>query len=650
MARKKHKTSAAGAVSAGKPRKSESEVMVSPNTVPQNRISLQKWHDAYGVIPAVLALLTSVNTLWNGFAYDDPQVILRNELIKRFSNLPLIFTSSVWSFNSDSLLVAAGDTYYRPLFMTLFTVNYSVFGTTAWGWHLVNVLIHSAVTLMVFFVLRELTDRKTLAAVTAGLFAVHPVHAESVAWVSGITDPLMALFLLPAFYFYVRFRKNGRKSYMALSVALFLLALLSKETALAFPLVIACAEVFYFRDLTPVWRRVLRAGILASLFVAPTVIYFAMRYIAVGNRFIPIETRFSVGLVLATIPVVLIKYLELALIPINYSLHHYVAPEDSIWSLSFLAPLALLIGMVVAVWLARSRHLAFAGIWFLIWLLPPLAGLRSFQPQYFVQERYLYLSSMGVCLALALAIEWLAEQHPFNVSGRKAAAAVAAALLVLWSVSSINQNRVWNDTLTLLRHSVATSPSSPHAHVSLSTEYYVQGMPREAEEEARTALALEPNCLDAIINLSQFAFNRGNLELATEYMEQAKEAVREGPQRNGYLARIYHDLGLLYDEQQKPDLAESYLKRSVEILDSPKYWIALGDFYFARSRHQEALELYELAQSKTSPKYAPLHLKLGRVYDRLGHVERARDEYNKYLDLAPNAKDRNEVFRRVMQL
>jgi protein O-mannosyl-transferase len=655
MAKKKRQSSATHAVSGGNQRKTKSSAGVSLDSAnvsggSSNKFSLQKWRSAYAVIPAMLALLTSINTLWNGFAFDDTQQILRNELIKRFSNLPLIFTNSVWSFNPDSLLVAAVDSYYRPLFMALFTLNYSIFGTTAWGWHLVNALIHAAVTLMVFFVLKELTEREWLAAIAAGLFAVHPSHAESVAWISGITDPLMALFLLPVFYCYLRFRKSGRKSLMAISLALFLPALLSKETALALPLIIAYCELFYFRDLTPRWRRVVRAATLASLFAAPTAIYFVMRYIALGHKFVPTGARFGIGLVLATIPAVIVKYLELMLIPAGYNLQHYIAPVDSVLRMSFLGPLTLLVAIVVAIWLVRSRVLAFASVWFIIWLLPPLAGLRSFEPEYFVQERYLYFPSIGICLALAMGIEWLAARRLFNFSGRKTATVVAASLLILWSVVCINQNRVWSDTLRVFRHCAASNPGSTHPLTLLSTEYYVQGRRQEAEEATRKALELEPNCLDAIINLSQFAYNMGKLDSAIEYLEQARGVVGEGPQKRGYLSRIYHDLGLLYDEQKKPDLAEGCLKQSVEILPYPKNWLALGNFYFDRARYEEALGMYELTQSETSPKYALLHLKLGRTYDRLGQVERARQEYNKYLDLAPNAKDRSEVFRRLTQL
>ena len=654
MAKKKRQSSATQTVSGGKLHKTKSSVNTSFDAAvsggSSNEISPKEWRSVYAVIPPTLALLTSVNTLWNGFAFDDTQQVLRNELIKKFGNLPLIFTNSVWSFNVDSLLVASTDSYYRPLFMALFTLNYSIFGATAWGWHLVNALIHAAVTLMVFFVVKELTERKWLAAVAAGLFAVHPSHSESVAWVSGITDPLMALFLLPAFYSYLRFRKSGRKSFMVISLALFLPALLSKETALALPLVIASCELLFFRDLRGLWPRLVRATTLASLFVVPAAIYFILRHIALGHTFVPIGARFGIDLVLATTPAVIVKYLALMVIPAGYNLQHYIAPVDSVLSMSFLGPLALLAAIVAAIWLMRSRVLTFAGVWFIIWLLPPLAGLRSFEPQYFVQERYLYLPSIGICLALAVGIEWLAAHRLFTFSGTKTATAAVTSLLILWSFVYINQNGVWADTLSVFRHCAASNPGSTHPLILLSTEYYVQGMRQEAEEEMRKALELEPNCLDAMINLSQFAYNTGELNTAVEYLEQARRAVGEGPQKRGYLSRIYHDLGLLYDEQNKPALAESHLKQSVEILPYPKNWVALGDFYFDGGRYEEALEMYELTQTGTSAKYALLHLKLGRTYDRLGQVERARVEYNKYLDLAPDAKDRSEVFRRLMQL
>src|SRR2546423_257955 len=139
---------------------------------------------------------------------------------------------------------------------------------------------------------------------------------------------------------------------------------------------------------------------------------------------------------------------------------------------------------------------------------------------------------------------------PLQLIWQVGGATAASLLLILWSFVEVKQNAVWDDTLTLLRHSVASNPGLTQPHILLSTEYYVQDMRREAEAETRRALELDPNCLDALINLSQFAYNERKLDAAVAYLEQARDAVSEGPQKRGYLARIYHDLGLLYDEQK----------------------------------------------------------------------------------------------------
>ncbi len=150
--------------------------------------ALAQWNRWYVLLPVILALLTSINGLENEFAFDDNTQILKNEFIKNWSNLPQAFTSSVWSFQNENLGVAH-DSYFRPLFTVLFMINHTLFETKAWGWHLVNMLIHLAVTYFVFLVCREISGRNYLALLTATLFAVHPAHAESVAWISGITDP-----------------------------------------------------------------------------------------------------------------------------------------------------------------------------------------------------------------------------------------------------------------------------------------------------------------------------------------------------------------------------------------------------------------------------------------------------------------------------
>src|SRR6185295_1586082 len=115
-----------------------------------------QWRSIYGLLPMVLAMLASLNTLWNGFVHDDNAQVLNNSFITDLRNLPLAFTSSVWSFLAENIR-SLTDVYFRPIFTAQFMINYAIFGTAAWGWHLMSVLIHAAVSLLVFVTLKNVT-------------------------------------------------------------------------------------------------------------------------------------------------------------------------------------------------------------------------------------------------------------------------------------------------------------------------------------------------------------------------------------------------------------------------------------------------------------------------------------------------------------
>ena len=440
----------------------------------------------YALAPVVLAILVSLNTLWNGWVADDDTQIVKNVAIQKLSNIPHSFTSSVWSYATSDIMFTV-DTYYRPFFMTLFTINYALVGLAPWGWHLINLLIHVAATLLVFITIKELTNRSEIAAITGALFAVHPAHAESVAWVSGITDPLMALFLLPAFWCYLRWRNGGSTYLIAGLVFFYFLALFGKETALALPLVISWCELFHFKDLAPLRVRLRRAIWLPALLVLPTAAYFGMRVFALPGGLFGSGQRYPLEWALMTIPLALVKYIKLMLLPWGHSYQHYTEFVGSIATKEFLVPLAIVAALIAAIAVARSRLLAWAAVWFIAMLAPALAAMRQFDPEYLVQDRYLYLPSIGFCLALALLIDWLARRH-----GLKAGAAVAAVLVIVYGAADIRQNRMWNDGIILFENCVAVDPSSAEAHVSLARAYFETGRVREGEEHALSGIELAP--------------------------------------------------------------------------------------------------------------------------------------------------------------
>ncbi len=626
-----------------------SEQMAVPEERPAARVP-EASRSAFALAPVTLALLTSINTLWNEFAADDQQQILNNGFIKDLGNIWRSFTTSVWSFSSNDIRFAL-DTFYRPIFNVLLTINYALFGTTAWGWHLVNVLIHAVVTLLVFLVLKELAGRTWLALIAASLFAVHPVHAESIAWLSGITDPSVALFLLAAFYCYVRYRRTKRNYLVAVAAAFFLLALLCKETALALPLVILYCELAYFTEAASLKERCLRAVRPVGLFALPAVIYFFLRYLALGTSTFGGEAINPLGYVVRTIPLVVVKYLKLILVPVGYSYQHPTAFLDSFASFAFLGPLLLIAGIGVAVSLSRSRLLAFGAVWFGVWLAPSLAVLRQYEPESLVQERYLYLPSIGFCLAIALGIEFLARRKPIGVPGPRAAAALVAIIVVLWSAILIKQNRVWHSTLTVYQNCVAVDPNSAAAHSWLGSTYADAGRFREADEQLHAALALDPQFMGAYLSLSYRADRLGQVDQAIKYLQDAITMVPEGPLTKFKLGTVYLNLGRLYEEQKKYDVAEQYMLRSIEMWPRPVGWYYTGLNYYLQGRYERALALYEQVVQNVPPNYAPIHLSIGAVYESLNRLDDARSEYYRYLDLAPpDAPDRQLVQQKIDKL
>lgn len=612
---------------------------------PKDKLVWFKWQPAYAIIPIAAAVASSANTLANRFASDDTYQVLNNTFIRDLRNLPLAFTTTVWSFVSEDIAMTT-QPYFRPMFSVLFTISYAIFGTSAWGWHLVNVLIHGANTWLVMATLAKLTGRIQLAAMAALLFAVHPAHSESVAWISGVTDPLMTLFLLPAFYFYLRYQETGRKAMMGIALGFYFLALLSKETAIAFPALVA------YHELTMGRHSFKRAGLFVAMCAAPTFLFFVMRYFALGGSFFGSGgPRYPLLPALATTPLALIKYLRLMSVPFGLSYQHFTQFIETAASLAFILPSLAILAIATGVLILRSPLLAFAAVLFLLGLAPALAGIRQFDQEYIVQERYLYFGSIGFCLALALGLEKVAGTKFLGKRSGQVAAAALILITVAWGAVYVRMNGVWTDTTSVFRNCVATDPDLPMARVALASELFNQGRQKEAESLALEALKLDAQSLNAYSSLSFFSHKSGKTDEAIGYLERAIEVVREGPFNRPTLATTYLNLGLLYSQQNRMEEAEEALNRSIELWPRPTGWYYFGFVYFNEGKYENAREMFEQARNRVPKGYAAIHLSLGRVYDRLGQPERAKEAYNRYLELAPaNSRERDEVVRRLSQL
>jgi tetratricopeptide (TPR) repeat protein len=613
-----------------------------------------QWSPYFAFIPVGFAMLTSINTLASGFAVDDMQQVLNNPSIKSFGNIPMAFLTSVWSFSTSDVVFAV-DSYYRPLFNVLFTLNYWLFETSAWGWHLVNLAVHAAVCYLVFVVVRRVlreargdeADTNWVALVAACLFALHPVHAESVAWISGVTDPFMALLVLPAFLLYLRFKATRKLLYLAAALAFYLLGLFCKETAVALPLLIGYLELWPLNGSDPLDKRVRGVLVAAGSFVIPTAIYMLMRWSALSGIFLGTAPRYSLKQAIATAPLAITKYLEFLFIPHGYSYQHYTQPVSSFSAASFVWPVCLLAAIVALIVISKSKLLAFAAIWFLIWLLPALVAIRQFDPEYLVQERYLYIPSIGFCLAIALGVGWL-WRHA--LVGRIAAGAATVALLLLFGYLLILQNAVWKSSQTVFENCIAVDLDSPFGHASLAKVLFDIGRKREADAEAVRALDLAPQSPEPYLVLAYLANANGKTDKAIQYLERGTSGQDYDPMNRYRLATMLLNLGFLYEHKKENSLAERSMLRSLEVWPRAVGWYRVGQFYLDQERYDAAREMFEKALQGLPRRFAPIHLKLAKVYEKQGDAVRSRSEYQTYLRLAPNAPDRKEVQQKLSAL
>src|SRR5438552_17713046 len=188
-------------------------------------------------------VLVYANSLSGAFVFDDTKQIAGNPALRSWGNIARAFTSDVWAFQRGTLTKDIPPPYYRPLFTAYLTLNYQLFGLWEPGWHLMNLLVHTSATAAIYFLLKRISGDSLIAAIAALTFGLHQAHVESVSWISGIPDPLAALFFVPSLIWYVRYRTEGEKKFLVASVIAYGLSALCKETPLALPLVFIVWEL-----------------------------------------------------------------------------------------------------------------------------------------------------------------------------------------------------------------------------------------------------------------------------------------------------------------------------------------------------------------------------------------------------------------------
>ena len=502
-----------------------------------------------GVSLAVATVLAFLPALANRFVdYDDQVYVTANQVVRQ----GLTPAGLAWAFRSTEHL------NWFPLTWVSHMLDVQLYGLAPAGHHLTSLLLHAASVVLLFAVLRAATGALWRSALVAGLFALHPLRVESVAWVAERKDVLAGLFWMLTLAAYLRYARRPGALRYALVAAGLALGLMAK------PLVVTLPAVLLLLDFWPLgrWRparppapgatapaRLLleKTPLFALSAAAAAVALWAQRAGGAISA-APVNTLpFRLGN--ATLSYV--RYLGKAVLPLDLSpsyplaLHH---PQPG-WVAA--AALALAAATAVALRLWRRRPAALVGWLWYLGTLAPMIGVVQVGNQAFA-DRYTYIPLIGIALLAA----WAAADLPARL--RPAAAGGALALLALLGAQTAAQARHWRDTVSLFRQAQRVEPADVAAQVNLGHALTARGDLAGANEAFLAALRLSPRLRDVNLRIGANLVQLGRTE---EALGRFVAEIDVSPGN----AEAHSRAGAILVETGRAAAAERYFREAVRL-------------------------------------------------------------------------------------
>ncbi|NQU08282.1 MAG: tetratricopeptide repeat protein, partial [Candidatus Abyssubacteria bacterium] len=548
---------------------------------------LKKW--GFPLALVILSLAVFSNTLSNGFTFDDISMIENNAAIRSPKHVKLYFTRPFFSVGRPITGPVEYD-YYRPMVLLSYMADHSLWGRSARGYHFSNLVFHSAAALLVFLLLRRLKLGANASFIAAALFAVHPAVADSVAGVSGRSDPLCAVFFLTSIYCYVRARQtdsNGPAALLFCSCIAFALALLTKENAIALPFILAAYELAR-PDGEP--KSKLK-------FLVP-ISSIAVVYLLWRSQVVPISSSFTSDSVelahrLMTFAQVAGSYIHVMLLPRGLGFETFTPLVGRVASFGAVVPTAIvfLILAISIFYLRKSPHVSFFILWFLACLLP-FSYFFLFHPEreFFTPPHFLYFPSIGLAALLGIAIAGLAAHEGWKERDwrRNSVFAATALMVFFFSAQTMRRNTVWRDDFTFFSSMVRHAPRSARIRIGMGNSFLQNGRPAHALAEYARGYKL--------------AHSRPDTRQITRGIPS--DGARAGEAVWLKISNYYAAAAL----------------------------VGMGDAYQVMGETENSIFSYTEALSDNAFD-STIHLRLGRAYERTGRFDQAIDSYERALRL-----------------
>jgi len=554
-------------------------------------------------------------------SFDDPEYITDNSTV----SAGLTWQGVQWAFTTGRA------SNWHPLTWLSHMLDVQLYGLNPGGHHLTNLLFHIANTVLLFGLLLWMTGALGRSAFVAGMFAVHPLHVESVAWVSERKDVLSTLFWMLTVWAYVAYTRQPRLTRYVMVLLLFGLGLMAKPMLVTLPFVLLLLDYWPLKRVTlgawTAWRSlVLEKLPLLVVAAASSIVTFLVQRrggAVSGLDALPLNLRF------ANAAVSYVAYITKMLWPARLAAFY---PFDRLlpgwWAAGSILVLAAV--SVAAMRVARSHPYAAVGWLWYLGTLVPVIGLVQVGGQS-MADRYTYVSLIGLFIIVAWGLPDLLTSWRYP---RIALPAAAGLAVVACAITARAQVRHWNDSVALWSHAIEVTTDNDRAHTALGSLLVERGAANAAIAHFSEALRINPDFAEAHNKLGAALADQGKI---SEAVQQYSEALRIKPT----FLEAHNNLANALAGQGKVNEAIAHYSEALRI--RPNYADAhngLGAVLADQGRVEEAMAHYREAL-RADPAYANAHNNLGVALAGAGRVDEAIQEFSDAVRIRPDAADFN---------
>ncbi|PJC01849.1 MAG: hypothetical protein CO073_02575 [Candidatus Komeilibacteria bacterium CG_4_9_14_0_8_um_filter_36_9] len=511
----------------------------------------------------IIGFLIYTPTLFCDYHYLDDNVLIKDNFYKiaNLSYIPQAFLDG--AFHDPH----GAELYYRPLLTISFIIDAQFGQDSLFFFHLTDILLHLLTACLIYLILIKLKLSQKLAALFTLLFTVHPINLQAIAWLPGRNDPLMAIFIMAGFLFFLHWLESNKYKWYWWFLGFYAISLFTKETAIVFPFL--CLAFLFLVKREKLFTK--KYWLIGIPYILITIPWLFLRSAMIDST---MSENYNIWQSLSENAPAIIPYIGKIIFPFNLSVFPYLADMPMIYGLiAITGTIALLIYSKKTNW----RYVLFGFAWFLLFLLPsfirPLSSLADFS------EHRVYTSLLGFILIL-----WqIRIPIPKNINWKLTSTSISLFIIILFSAINITHAKVYQDKITFWSDAVVNSPSSSFNRNNLGAMYYLDGNYEKALRQWEKTLEINPS----------EPLTHNNIGLIYEKLGRyaaAEQAYFAELQINPYYDNVHFNLGLLYAKTGNNEQAAQYWHKTIEL--NPNYFDAYLNLahYYQLQNNQEMVD------------------------------------------------------------